>query len=461
MKEWEPDRVAKFFADSGTAKTFAEADRLLDTFAVTVHVENAAMRYDQVLLYTFVNIAHRCFRGGIRVIGDTHAINQIRGIPGETVGDACRYLGASEKNQEFEETPIVAINATYSPSKNTVFYPVYGHWWAGVYRNAPVQKMPGGELGAVLAAGLTASALFTYFERNRAAHCVRPHYLSLWNDEARFGFAPLESDGPPVHFLPAELWLLGLGHLGQAYAWLLGVLPYPEQHDGRIVVQDDQRLQAENYATSVLFFRGQCDQFKTDTVKKWLGNCGFDVFRIERRLGPQFHRETEDPAICLAGLDRPEPRRWLEQAGFDMICDGGIGATARSSRAIRINTLPGPDPAIKLWPDIPAGNLPKGSAYEELSRIGVDNCGIAQVAGRAVAIPFVGSVVSTAVLAQILKPLHGHIPNCRWSYDLQSPGQCNVAGNHTIKKEVLSTIPFAESLPMPTTSLSLEHKVAN
>ena len=32
--------------------------------------------------------------------------------------------------------------------------------------------------------------------------------------------------GPSLVYLPSGLWLLGLGHLGQANAWALGCLPY-------------------------------------------------------------------------------------------------------------------------------------------------------------------------------------------------------------------------------------------
>ncbi len=58
--------------------------------------------------------------------------------------------------------------------------------------------------------------------------------------------------GPPMQYLPAALWLLGLGHLGQAYAWTSGMLPYAVPGDVCLGLVDFDRIVKGNTATQLL-----------------------------------------------------------------------------------------------------------------------------------------------------------------------------------------------------------------
>ena len=49
--------------------------------------------------------------------------------------------------------------------------------------------------------------------------------------------------------LAGGLWLIGLGNLGQAYAWLLACLPYPARV-AEIMLQDFDTLADSNDSTS-------------------------------------------------------------------------------------------------------------------------------------------------------------------------------------------------------------------
>ncbi len=50
-----------------------------------------------------------------------------------------------------------------------------------------------------------------------AAACDKSIGLSLWRPD--LDWRADESNGPLIELLPKRLWLLGMGHLGQAYAW--------------------------------------------------------------------------------------------------------------------------------------------------------------------------------------------------------------------------------------------------
>lgn len=74
---------------------------------------------------------------------------------------------------------------------------------------------------------------------------------------------------------------------------------------------------------------------------------------------------------------------------------------------------------------------------------GLDECGLAQL-GATVVAPFVGTICSVVVLAQLLKPLHGKAPNDRWRFDARSPYECSARENHRAAAGIIP-ITFVEA----------------
>ena len=83
------------------------------------------------------------------------------------------------------------------------------------------------------------------------------------------------AQGPQRFDVPDKLWLLGLGHLGQAYVWNLCLLPGNAER--LAVLQDDQPIGEENEATSLLVLPGgeQMGESKTRVACTWLEACGW------------------------------------------------------------------------------------------------------------------------------------------------------------------------------------------
>ena len=86
----------------------------------------------------------------------------------------------------------------------------------------------------VSAAALAVSDIFHYVVGHDDAGW-RAVTLSLWD--------PLATDaeravGTTLTRLPDQWMLVGLGHLGQAYAWCIGYLP-PREREGKIWLCDD------------------------------------------------------------------------------------------------------------------------------------------------------------------------------------------------------------------------------
>src|SRR5258705_11679288 len=71
-------------------------------------------------------------------------------------------------------------------------------------------------LAGVLCAGLAVSEAFQAM-RGFVLAGRRTVGMSLWRPD--LGWRDDAAVGPPLEYLPEKLWLLGLGHLGQAFAW--------------------------------------------------------------------------------------------------------------------------------------------------------------------------------------------------------------------------------------------------
>ncbi len=138
--------------------------------------------------------------------------------------------------------------------------------------------------------------------------------LSLWNPGADW----LLQDGsePALTWLPSSLWLIGLGNLGQAFAWMLAALPYSDPKEVKLVLQDDDRLAKLNDSTSLLSFGRDVGHRKVRKIGAWLVARGFDTYLQESRFGRWTARTAEDPAVALCEVDSTDRARSARASRF-------------------------------------------------------------------------------------------------------------------------------------------------
>jgi hypothetical protein len=92
-------------------------------------------------------------------------------------------------------------------------------------------------LAGIGAAALGVNEAFMHVRGDLAEAGHRTVGMSLWNPLAVADWRDDAHKGPALAYLPKSLWLVGLGHLGQAYAWTLGMLPYPVDGRPHLVLQ--------------------------------------------------------------------------------------------------------------------------------------------------------------------------------------------------------------------------------
>jgi hypothetical protein len=284
---------------------------------------------------------------------------------------------------------------------------------------APVAEEPAMALSPMLSAALAVNEAFARVADRNAAAGRRRVGLSLWDLTRDW----LEPDGAPeLELVPSRLWLLGLGHLGQAYLWALGVLPVPAHGGLELVLEDTDVISRSTESTSILTDASMVGMRKTRAMATWAERRGFRTAIYERAFDATFRRQPAEPTIALCGIDNALGRQALDDAGFSLVVEAGLGRGHRDFRTMRVHTLPGSRRSAEMWKTAPAAeDLTSQPAYQRLLVDGaLDRCGVTLLAGKAVGAPFVGAVAATVVVSQVLRQLHGAPLDQLVDLDLQS-----------------------------------------
>lgn len=427
----DPDRLhrtVKLEMDSGRATTAEEAERIVRGYVLQILVGSgiAESRTRQTTLLTAVNAGSRAFLGGVRVkLGEDFVIT----TPwdhGRRVKDVLSDFGAVSLVDELDpERPVIVIGDAVWGGE----LPLYPTWegWSGGLVTRPENRL--GEevefaLAGVLNGALAVSEAFQW-TRGYPVAAARPAGISLWRPDLHW--RDPDAAGTALAFLPDNFWLLGLGHLGQAYAWALGFLPFASAKRGRvrIMLQDFDSVVDANEATSMLVRHGERD-LKTRLVERHLGGLGLQVRRTDRRFDERTRRDESNPGeplLALAGFDRVEPRRLLDEAGFRYVVDGGIGVGQVEYLGIDIHTFPSSRTAKDVFADEPPQSLDEAvldqDAYRAAAEHAVNSgqaatldaarCGLIDVAGKAAGAAFVGTVVAALAVSELLRIVNdGH-----------------------------------------------------
>lgn len=102
-------------------------------------------------------------------------------------------------------------------------------------------------LSPMLAAALAVNEALLYLSGELPSAGHRLMGLDLWNLSPGEGWLAADGDAPELRYLPTKLWLIGLGHLGQAYLWGLGLLPYADSAC-RMMMSSRRRPRARRYS---------------------------------------------------------------------------------------------------------------------------------------------------------------------------------------------------------------------
>lgn len=403
-------RTAKYFMDTGRATSHQEAVGMLRQYGLSIRVgdEVRTSRDHQLALLTLVNVTRRTLLGGVTVEGSLDTPLMIPVAEADTLGEAVSQLGG--RCSEISEGFPVACIGTVTENSKTGWRLTWSGWRGGVTPIREEQRLEernAAGLAPVLAACACAAEAFLYHSGDHALAGRRSSGMSLWQPGNDWLFD--DPSEPKIELLPNALWLIGLGNLGQAYLWILGALPYRGARELTLVLQDHDRVAVANDSTSVLTSPDIVGKKKARAMAKWSERRGFRTILDEKPFGTWSRRGPHDPAVALCGVDNALARASLEQAGFGLIVETGLGSGPQSFKNFSLHTFPGSLRAEKLWSAANPADLPDTPAYTPSRLPGLDRCGITQLASRTVGVPFVGLIAGVLGISELLRRLHGGV----------------------------------------------------
>jgi hypothetical protein len=266
-------------------------------------------------------------------------------------------------------------------------------------------------LAGVSAGALALSEVFMAFAGVNVEATRRAVGLSLWRPDLPWDVK--EAAGDPVEYLPVEAWILGLGHLGQAYLWCLSLLSYSRPADVNLMLNDFDRVVKANLDTGMLSRDRHVGLLKGRVAAEWLEARGFRPGRMDRPFDSRTVRHRNEPKLGLCGFDGKGPRHLLDDAGFQIVVECGLGGTFANFDGLLLHTLPvSGRPAREIWSEREGsdeGRAAKLAGRNRFYRQVADTmkCGHVELAGLSVAVPFVGAVAGSLVMAETLRMLHG------------------------------------------------------
>lgn len=407
-------RTAKYFMDSGRAESHDEAMALLTQFGLNIYAgpEIATSVHHQNALLTIVNMASRTFLGGIQVIGlpDVQCVSSL--APDRSLIRAVTELGSKTHSKPLEDWPSVVLGSVEHPASHKPSWRITWNGWRGgvipTRDGKRLNETDAMHLAPLLAASACTAEVFAYHAGDHSMAGRRSMGLSLW-DPSRDWLA-VDPTEPVLTSLPSRLWIVGLGNLGQAFAWALAVLPYEDRAIVELVLNDFDRMSESNESTSLLSYKADVGRKKTRVVAEWLEERGFSTFLEERRFGEWIVRAPDEPSVALCGVDNALARAALEKPGFGLVVEAGLGGGPEAFRSISVHTFPASCSAEEIWSRQVGqeyGSVENMPAYVALKHKGLDSCGLAQLASRTVGVPFVGAIAACLVLAELLRRLHG------------------------------------------------------
>lgn len=390
------NRTLKLALDDGTAATLADAEAMFRSFRVQLIAtpEIAKDKALQAAMLTLLNAAPRTFHGGVSLSGSTEAVVSIGPFAGKSIACVAAEFGVT-MHPPIQSVPAIVVGAS-APERTSSSICVYLHCEPDGFVIGPdpigvaasEQLLAPVEFG-VLAAGVALNEVFQSLYFKRAVAGQRTLAYRIPNANAR-------------RVRPKSLWVIGLGHLGQAVLWTASLASDPALGTPHLTLQDFDTVTAASLSTGLLTQSSSVGTLKCDAASDWMTKAGFRCQAVRRavELSQSCDAVSE---LTVVTVDSFGFRRQLDRIRGGQILEGGIGDGPQGFTKAQIHLLPGHRTAADIWgssdPRATRRANVSTSAYERLIAETGDECGIVQLAERSIATPFVGAFVGSLLYA--------------------------------------------------------------
>lgn len=406
------DRVAKVLVDERDLSP-DDARAILSARPVIVRtgMSVAGSPAEQAALFTLANLTKRVFKRPLHVDsnGRTLCEKPVVPWPASTVAEGLSSLGAVIGDEAGEGEP---FNLLIGDIEGDGLRLSHAGWSSRVAPSDWGEHLLGPSdcaLAGIACAALALGEVFAQVTGTNSEATHRPVGHSLWRPDLRYDAE--EARGPELKYLPGELWLMGLGHLGQGVLWALSLLPFPRPEQVELILQDFERAIPANRGTQALMAARDSGKRKTRICSEFLQLRGFDPAIIDRKFDEHCKRTVNEPGIAIAAFDRGGPRWWLDECDWEQVVVLGVGGTPEDFDEIQLHMLPLPlRKARDIWkPEQDASHAKRLATTNRFYRSVFEQhrCGDLELASVSVAAPFVGALAGSMAMAEVLRVIQG------------------------------------------------------
>ncbi|MEQ8552320.1 MAG: ThiF family adenylyltransferase [Cyclobacteriaceae bacterium] len=358
----------------------------------------------QVALLTSVNISKRIFLGGIKVELPEKIIN-LTPHQGKFLNQMIKSHLALSLDHKANYTIYIGME----PETENSCEILCNNWQGGIrVHNEPIISLATSQgklpFGAIASAGIACFKAFDKvfemtnlpFHENAGISLWDYTYTKEWHNTIHEGSEHLERT---IY----EFWFVGLGHLGQAYLWLLSFLPFENAHLIKILLQDHDMIDGSNWGSQLLVSSDQADCSKARICATFLESIGFTTRVIEKPLEKldQEMESLKDFKYLINGLDNVATRRILKPERFKLILDGATNGAEHFFDSFTMNTI---DVNSKRPKDIwnkeeDPNKILHPKLFERIEKSG--GCG--SIINHSISTPFVGALGASILMSELFK----------------------------------------------------------
>lgn len=407
----ELNRTVKLALDEGRAGSLAEAQALFEGFRLQIAVGDGftGSPAAEAAVLTLLAAAVKTFLGGVELVGAVDERCTLAWFEGRKLADVAVEAGATvgvrTGGQGAPLASIVVGRGRPAGEGFSVALTLDADGFV-ICPDSPARSDPQApaEVG-VAAAGAALNEAFAHLYRGSALAGQRRLSFRMPATAAR--------EGPVV-----TTWMVGLGHLGQAFAWTLALSSGRARHALRLT--DFDAVTASSLSTCLLVKGSDIGRLKVHAVGQRLASLGLAVSMDARRLNLDVIAPPQAADCVIVAVDNISLRRSLDRLAGMPVYEGGIGSGANGFTRVQFHSFPGSRLALDVW----AGEDPHASrtvdisapAYQALLKETGDECGTTLLAGRSIATPFVGAFAGAVLFGLALgNPVR---TASAWAFDL-------------------------------------------
>lgn len=399
----------------------------------------------QAALVSAVNAGSRIFLGGIKCYLNEVVPNFLP-LPGKTLNDIVQEYGAVVCQGQPNENEQKLAFGKSCEDKFTIEVVCSG-WQAGVnfFEHERTILQPSDT--SVIIGGVCASSLALFYMFNRQFLELDnlfefPTGISLWDPGAEYWAAP-QNEGPSEVNTPKNVWSVGLGHLGQAYLWTLGLQSNPE-HEYLYALQDEDFIGLENIGSQVLSFEKDIGERKARVCSKFLENLGVRTQIVEKPFlkVDQNQEWSSKYKVLLTGVDNVVARRSIDKSFFNLCLDGGTNGRLQLFDSFTFRNLNHIDKSVdEIWKSNSEEDaILNPNFYDQMEK----STGCGQLFNKAISTPFMGLFGASILVSEILRGLNKGKQFSAISVQLRNLTGRNVVGHGNYQMEHLSLASFEE-----------------